>query len=118
MRVYDLGCADRCGLSDLWTDSVQKVRPRPDEALLYQRELQGLFAPEEKRGYKRRMPKATTETVENAEALVPAEEPEEKKPAGKKSAAKKTATKKSAASKAEKPAAKPAKTKKKAEKAE
>lgn len=29
------------------------------------------FVPEDKRGYKRRMPKATTETVENAEALEP-----------------------------------------------
>lgn len=29
------------------------------------------FVPEDKRGYKRRMPKATTETVENAEELAP-----------------------------------------------
>lgn len=41
------------------------------------------FLPEEKRGYKRRMPKATTETVETAEEIAPAEtgeqKPEEKK---------------------------------------
>ena len=45
------------------------------------------FLPEEKRGYKRRMPKATTETVETAEELAPAENAEQK-PAEKK--AKKT----------------------------
>ena len=32
------------------------------------------FLPEDKRGYKRRMPKATTDTVESAEELKPAEE--------------------------------------------
>ena len=36
------------------------------------------FLPEEKRGYKRRMPKATTETVETAEELAPAENAEQK----------------------------------------
>lgn len=48
------------------------------------------FLPEEKRGYKRRMPKATTETVETAEELAPAEtaeqKPEEKKKTKKTSA--------------------------------
>ena len=39
------------------------------------------FLPEDKRGYKRRMPKATTDTVENAEEIAPAAEETEKKPA-------------------------------------
>jgi len=39
------------------------------------------FLPEDKRGYKRRMPKATTDTVENAEEIAPAAEEAEKKPA-------------------------------------
>ena len=39
------------------------------------------FLPEDKRGYKRRMPKATTDTVENAEEITPAAEETEKKPA-------------------------------------
>ena len=38
------------------------------------------FLPEDKRGYKRRMPKATTDTVENAEEIAPAAEEAEKKP--------------------------------------
>ena len=37
------------------------------------------FLPEDKRGYKRRMPKATTDTVENAEEIAPAAEETEKK---------------------------------------
>ena len=48
------------------------------------------FLPEDKRGYKRRMPKATTETVETAEELTAAEAPAEKKT---KKPAKKTAAK-------------------------
>ncbi len=36
------------------------------------------FLPEDKRGYKRRMPKATTDTVENAEEIAPAAEETEK----------------------------------------
>ena len=48
------------------------------------------FLPEDKRGYKRRMPKATTETVETAEELTAAETPAEKKT---KKPAKKTAAK-------------------------
>ena len=61
------------------------------------------FVPEDKRGYRRRMPKATTETVDTAEAVeeTPAEE---KKPAkrssAKKSAAKKTTARKTATKKA------------------
>ena len=35
------------------------------------------FLPEDKRGYRRRMPKATTETVETAEALDEPEAPAE-----------------------------------------
>ena len=55
------------------------------------------FLPEDKRGYKRRMPKATTDTVESAEEI--AEETPEKKPAKKtaaKTAAKKAPAKKTA----------------------
>ncbi len=66
------------------------------------------FPPEDKRGYKRRMPKATTDTVENAEEIAPAAEEAEKKPA---KTAKTTKTGKTA--KAAK-AAKAAKTTKKA----
>ena len=66
------------------------------------------FLPEDKRGYKRRMPKATTDTVENAEEIAPAAEEAEKKPA---KTAKTTKTGKTA--KAAK-AAKTAKTTKKA----
>ena len=66
------------------------------------------FLPEDKRGYKRRMPKATTDTVENAEEIAPAAEETEKKPA---KTAKTTKTGKTA--KAAK-AAKTAKTTKKA----
>ena len=66
------------------------------------------FRPEDKRGYKRRMPKATTDTVENAEEIAPAAEEAEKKPA---KTAKTTKTGKTA--KAAK-AAKTAKTTKKA----
>ena len=69
------------------------------------------FLPEDKRGYKRRMPKATTDTVENAEEIAPAAEEAEKKPA---KTAKTTKTGKTAkAAKAAK-AAKTAKTTKKA----
>ena len=66
------------------------------------------FLPEDKRGYKRRMPKATTDTVENAEEIALAAEETEKKPA---KTAKTTKTGKTA--KAAK-AAKTAKTTKKA----
>ena len=66
------------------------------------------FLPEDKRGYKRRMPKGTTDTVENAEEIAPAAEETEKKPA---KTAKTTKTGKTA--KAAK-AAKTAKTTKKA----
>lgn len=41
------------------------------------------FLPEEKRGYKRRMPKATTDTVESAEELTPEQLTEKKKETGK-----------------------------------
>ena len=53
------------------------------------------FLPEEKRGYKRRMPKATTETVETAEELTPEEQKSEEKKAKKttKTAAKSTKAK-------------------------
>ena len=71
-------------------------------------EMRPDFLPEDKRGYKRRMPKATTDTVENAEEIAPAAEETEKKPA---KTAKTTKTGKTA--KAAK-AAKTAKTTKKA----
>ena len=51
------------------------------------------FLPEEKRGYKRRMPKATTETVETAEELAPAEQKPEEKKRTKKTSAKSTKAK-------------------------
>ena len=107
MRLYDVGRAHGAGLPELRADDVQKVRPRPDEAVLHQRKVPGLL-PEDKRGYKRRMPKATTDTVENAEEIAPAAEEAEKKPA---KTAKTTKTGKTA--KAAK-AAKTAKTTKKA----
>ena len=70
------------------------------------------FVPEDKRGYRRRMPKATTETVDTAEAVeeTPAEEAPKtaaKKTAAKKTTAKKTAAKKSAAKKPAKAAREP-----------
>ena len=51
------------------------------------------FLPEDKRGYKRRMPKATTETVDTVDAE-PIEEPADKKKTTKKTTTKKTTTKK------------------------
>ena len=55
------------------------------------------FLPEDKRGYKRKAPAATPETVDTAEIVT--EPAPEKKPAAKKTAAKKTTTKKSTTTK-------------------
>ena len=57
------------------------------------------FVPEDKRGYRRRMPKATTETVDTAEAVEETSAEEAPKTAAKKTAAKKTTAKKTAAKK-------------------
>ena len=71
------------------------------------------FLPEDKRGYKRRMPKATSDSVETAEAI----EDESKKSEKTEKPAKKTAAKKTTKStKATKTAKTAAKTKKESKK--